>query len=321
MNDQKKTTVIDCTLRDGGLMNNSHFSLETVQAVYKSLSDAGVDIVEVGYKNSKKQLSDKVFGTWRFCEEADLRKVVGEKNSDTKTKLSVMIDAHKGDIADLLPKEKSVIDVVRIATYDRHLDTAIEFANRANELGYETFINIMAVTTVEENMLAECLQRMDEETKITAAYIVDSFGNLYEEDVTALINTFKKYIKTKELGVHCHNNQQLAFSNTIHAIKSEVTYADATLYGMGRGAGNCPTELLLKYLNYSDESLKRIVEVIGKYILPIQKEIYWGYAIPFYLTGILNQHPDVALSQMKLPEDSEDKYDFRKFFEKLQQTK
>src|SRR4030042_229709 len=167
-------TVIDCTIRDGGLMNNSNFTLDTVKAVYKAICDSGVDIVELGYRNSKKLFSSDKYGLWRFCDDDVLRKVTD--GIETDTKLSIMMDAHKSDIHTLKPKEQSPVDIIRIAAYVKDIDKAIKISNVANELGYKTCINIMAISHTIEWELDEALQQIEEETKILACYIVDSFG-------------------------------------------------------------------------------------------------------------------------------------------------
>ncbi|MEW6042601.1 MAG: nucleoid-structuring protein H-NS, partial [Elusimicrobiota bacterium] len=209
--------VIDCTIRDGGLMNKSKFRLETVRNVYKATCDAGIDIVELGYRNSKQMFSVDEYGPWRFCDEEDLLRVVDGIKSD-KTRIAIMQDAHKAIPEDILPKEKSVVDVIRVATYVKDIDKAIKLANNATDKGYHVTINIMSISQALERDLDEALQQLEEETKISACYIVDSFGVLYSEDIDFFVDKFKKYLKNKEVGIHCHNQMQLAFANTIAAI-------------------------------------------------------------------------------------------------------
>ena len=307
-------TVVDCTIRDGGLINKSKFSLETVKAVYKAICDSGIDIIELGYRNSKKIFSPKEFGEWRFCDDEVLRKVV--EGIETDTKLAVMMDAHKSDIEDLKPKDESPVDIIRVATYVRDVDKAIKICNKARELGYETTINIMAISHAIEWELDEALQQIDAETKILACYIVDSFGALYSEDIDFYYYKYKKYLKNTEIGIHCHNNKQLAFANTIEGIIKGANYLDSTLYGIGRGAGNCPTEVLMSFLKNPKFNLRPILESIEKHILPIKKDIEWGYHIPYMITGALNLHPEDAIEQMSLPKDSPNKLSTREFYDK-----
>ncbi len=306
--------VCDCTVRDGGLMNDSNFSLETVKNIYKALSASGVDIIELGYRNSKKMFSPEKFGAWRFCDEDMLRKATDGVESNAK--LAVMQDAHKASADDVLPKEDSVVDIIRVATYVKDVDKAIALANNATDKGYEAAINIMAISHALERELEEALQQIEEETKVFSCYIVDSFGSLYSEDIDYLINKFKSILKTKEVGVHCHNQQQLAYANTIEAIIKNVNYLDGTLYGLGRAAGNCPLELLMGFLKNPKFDIRPILDVIGKEILPMQKTMTWGYTIPYMISGILNQHPTDAMELINLPDNDPNKFNFAAFYEK-----
>lgn len=290
--------VIDCTIRDGGLTNNSHFTLETVRAVYRAVCEAGVDYVELGYRNNKAMLAGEDYGPWRFCEEKHLRGVTEGIDPKT-TKISVMMDSHKALPSDILPKEQSVVDMIRVATYVKDVDKAIKLVNDATAKGYETTINIMAISKEGGRFLDEAVQQLEAETKANAIYIVDSFGAMYSEEVHYLIERFSMYIKTKEIGVHFHNNQQLAFANTIEGIIKGANYVDGTLYGLGRAAGNCPLELLLGFLKNPKFSLLPILEVIGSHIIPLQKEIQWGYCIPHMLVGVLNRHPEASIRFME----------------------
>ena len=306
--------VIDCTIRDGGLMNNSKFSLETVKNVYRAICKSGVDIVEIGYKNSKKFFSTDEFGPWRFCDENMLQKVVAGVETDTK--LAVMQDAHKAFAEDVPPKSESVVDMIRIATYVKDIDKAIALSNSASEKGYETTINIMAVSHAIDRELDEALQQVEAETKAVACYIVDSFGALYSEDIDYFVDKYKTFLKTKEVGIHCHNQQQLAYANTIEGIIKNVNYLDATLYGLGRAAGNCPLELLIGFLKNPKFDILPVLEVIGKTILPLQKEMKWGYYIPYMISGMLNSHPNEAMELMDLPDDDPRRTDFVSFYQK-----
>ena len=307
--------VIDCTIRDGGLMNNSNFTFETVRAIYAAVCGSGVDIVEIGYRNSKKMFSPRKYGIWRFCDDDVLKKLTA--GIETKTKLAIMQDAHKADAEDLLPKAESVVDMVRVATYVKDIDKAILLANNATDKGYEATINIMAISHALDRELDEALEQVEAETKITACYLVDSFGALYSEDVDYLVHKFQRYLKTKEVGVHFHNQQQLAYANTIEAIIRNANYLDGTVYGLGRAAGNCPLELLVGFLKNPKFDIRPLFGVIGKEIIPLQKAIQWGYNIPYMIAGMLNLHPESAMDLVNLPEDDPKRYDFVKFYEKM----
>jgi len=304
--------VVDCTVRDGGLTNDSYFSLDTVRAVYQATCEAGVDYVELGYRNSKEMLAPDTFGPWRFCEEKHLRQVV-DGIDPHGTKVSLMMDAHKSNADDLLPADQSVADMIRVATYVKDADKAIHVCNAATELGYETTINVMAISKERPPFLDEALRQFEEETQAKAIYIVDSFGALYSEEIHYLLERYRMYVKTKEIGVHCHNSQQLAFANTIEGIIKGANYVDGTLYGLGRGAGNCPLELLLGFLKNPKFNLVPVLRAIGEKIIPLRKQIDWGYHIPYMLSGALNQHPREAMAWMA----GENKDDYVEFYKRI----
>jgi len=307
--------VVDCTIRDGGLMNNSHFPHELVQNVYRSVCESRVDYVELGYRNSKKMFSTDEYGAWRFCDEEDLRRVVGDVDPGD-TKLAVMMDAHKSFPQDVIPADESLVDMIRVATYVKDIDKAIRLAQTASEQGYEICVNIMAISHEGGMFLDEALDQINTETKAKAVYVVDSFGSLYSEQVHYYVDKYREHIDDdKEVGIHCHNNQQLGFANTIEGIIKGCNYVDGTLYGMGRAAGNCPLELLLGFLKNPKFNLKPLLRVIGESIMPLTREWQWGYRIPYMITGILNQHPSAAMAW--LDDGNAEVDDYIRFYDKV----
>jgi len=308
---REKIKVLDCTIRDGGLMNNHAFDLRFVRAVYKALSEAGIDYMEIGYKNSKRLFNPKEYGKWKFCEDKDIKEVI--EGIESHTKISVMVDVDRVDVEDVLPKKDSPVDMIRVASYVKDVDKAIYLVNHFADKGYETTVNIMAISRALDNELNECLEQLEKECKAKIVYIVDSFGSLYQETTEFLIKKAKSILKTKEVGIHAHNNQQLAFGNTIEAIIHNANYVDGSIYGLGRAAGNCPTELLLGFLKNPKYDIRPILDVISKEFVPLQKEIEWGYFIPYAITGILDEHPRTAISLR----ESDKKENYREYYESL----
>ena len=307
--------VIDCTIRDGGLMNNSKFTLETVRTIYSACTRAGVDIIELGYRNSKAHFSPDKYGAWRFCDEDMLKKAT--EGIPKTAKIAIMQDAHKATGDDILPKSESVVDLIRVATYVKDVDKAIALANNATKKGYEATINIMAISHVLERDLDEALQQIENETSIVACYIVDSFGSLYSEDIDYLVHKFQRYLRTKEIGIHCHNQMQLAFANTIEGIIKNVNYLDGTLYGLGRAAGNCPLELLMGFLKNPKFNIRPILDAVESTILPLRSEMEWGYNIPYMVSGMLNLHPQDAMSFVDRQRAGANNDSFVKFYERM----
>jgi len=306
---REKIKVLDCTIRDGGLMNNHDFDDRFVRAVYKAVSEAGIDYMEIGYKNSKRLFPGDKYGAWKFCSDDDIRKVTD--GIPSKTKLSVMVDVDRVDLEDIKPKKDSPVTMIRTACYVKDVDKAIFLANHFADKGYETAVNLMAISKVLEVELNECLAQLEKECKCNVVYLVDSNGALYQETVEYLIKKAKSIIKTKEIGLHAHNNQQLAFGNTIEAIIHNANYLDSTIFGMGRAAGNCPTELLLGFLKNPKFDIRPILDVISKEMIPLSKKVEWGYVIPYAITGILDEHPKSALELR----DSDRKDNFREFYD------
>ena len=306
---REQIKVLDCTIRDGGLMNNHDFDDRFVRAIFKAVSEAGIDYMEIGYKNSKKLFPGDKYGAWKFCSDEDIRKVTD--GIPSKTKLSVMVDVDRVDLEDIKPKKESPVTMIRTACYVKDVDKAIFLANHFADKGYETAVNLMAISKVLEVELTECLAQLEKECRCNVVYLVDSNGSLYQETVEYLIKKAKSIIKTKEIGIHAHNNQQLAFGNTIEAIIHQANYLDSTIFGMGRAAGNCPTELLLGFLKNPKFDLRPILDVISKEMIPLSKKVEWGYVIPYAITGILDEHPKSALELR----ESDRKDNYREFYD------
>ncbi len=306
---REQIKVLDCTIRDGGLMNNHGFDERFVREVFKAISQAGIDYMEIGYKNSRKLFDANKYGAWKFCEDDTIRRVT--EGIKSKTKISVMVDVDRVDLDDIKPKKDSPVDMIRTACYVKDVDKAIRLANHFADKGYETAVNLMAISKVLEVELNECFAQLEKECRCNVVYIVDSNGALYQETVEYLIKKAKSIIKTKEIGIHAHNNQQLGFGNTIEAIIHGANYLDSTIFGMGRAAGNCPTELLLGFLKNPKFDIRSVLDVISKEMIPLQKEVEWGYVIPYAITGILDEHPKSALELRN--SDRKDKY--REFYD------
>ncbi len=307
--------VFDCTVRDGGLINNHDFDERFVRAVYKALAESGVDYMEIGYKNSKELFSAKEYGLWKFCEDDVIKKVID--GIDPKgMKLSVMVDVGRVNIDEVKLKKDSPVDMVRVASYVQDIDKAIYLVNAFADKGYETTVNIMAISKSMGPELDECLHQLEKECKANVIYIVDSFGSLYQETTELLVKKFKSILKTKEVGFHGHNNQQLAFSNTIEAIIHNANYLDATVYGIGRAAGNCPLELLIGFLKNPKFNLSPIMELISTEFIPLRDKIEWGYIIPYAIAGMMNEHPRAAMALR----NSTKKENYREFYESLLTT-
>ena len=305
--------VLDATIRDGGLCNNFEFSDEFVQELYKTNIKSGVDYMEFGYRASKNLFDESKFGKWKFCSEQDIRNIVGDNISDMK--ISVMADVGRTDFKeDFIPKAESVIDMVRVACYINQMPAAIEMIEHFHALGYETACNIMAATQANTGQLGEALEMLGQ-SSVDVIYLVDSYGAFYPENAGDYV---KKYVAVaekygKQVGFHAHNNQNLAFANTVETMSYGASYLDATAMGMGRGAGNCAMELLLGFLKNPKYNLYSLLTFIENYMIPLKKSgVKWGYDIQYLLTGQLNRHPREAIVFTK-----EGRTDYCEFYKQL----
>ena len=290
--------VLDCTVRDGGLINEHQFSDEFVRAVYDTCLAAGVDAMEIGYKNSERLFPKDEFGPWRHCDEEDMRRVVGDHDAEaTGLTLAAMADAGKSDWKTaIVPAGESVLGMIRVAFYAHQVSEATDMIHHASEQGYETTANLMAVSNITDEEISTVLEAVAS-TPAATMVIVDSFGHLYREQVDRL---YRKYADAmegtgKEIGIHAHNNMQLAFANTIEAIILGSNRADATMAGLGRGAGNCPMELLLGFLRNPKFKLRPVIRLLQEHMPDIRKTVEWGPLIPYNITGQMNLHPRAAM--------------------------
>ena len=301
--------VVDATLRDGGLVNDFRFTEDFVRDLYAANVAAGIDYMEFGYKASKDIFDPKDFGPWKFCEEADLRNIVGD--NDTDMKIAVMADVGRCNYKrDIIPREESVIDLVRIATYINTIPAALDMVRHCKNMGYETTINIMAISNAKESEITEALQLIGE-SEVDGIYLVDSYGSLYMEQIDDLSDQYLEAAENtgKFTGIHAHNNQQLAFANTIEACSIGVSLLDATVSGMGRGAGNCYSELLLGFLRNPKFNIVPVLKFIEKHMVPLKASgVVWGCDVQYMLTGQTNQHPRTAIAFTKAERTDYAKY-------------
>ncbi|MHC4624752.1 MAG: aldolase catalytic domain-containing protein [Planctomycetota bacterium] len=310
---REQIRVFDCTIRDGGLINNHYFTDEFVRAVYQALSKAGIDYMEMGYRSSRELFPPAEYGDWKYCDDDKIRQVIEGIESDIK--ISVMVDSYRVKEQQFIPADESPIDMFRAATYVKYIDSAIELINRCHDLGYETTCNIMAISKEIEPDIIEALEQLAK-SPVDVVYVVDSFGALYCEQVEYLVKLYQEHLPGKTIGIHCHNNQQLAFGNTIEGIIHGANYVDGSLYGIGRGPGNCCLELIVGFLKNPKFDIRPVLKVIQQYMIPMREEIEWGYIMPYMVTGILNEHPRSAIALRKT--DQKDKY--AEFYEQMRDS-
>jgi len=285
----KKFKVLDCTIRDGGYLNNWNFSIKMVKETYRALSRAGVDYIEIGFRGTEKYFSRQKFGPWRFTDLEDIKKVVGEKR---EAKLAIMGDFGHLDTEDITEDYRQYVDLVRIAVHKNGTESAIKQLEIIKEKGFTVSLNAMGITSYSPAEIKELVEML-KNSNIDYLYIADSYGSLLPDTIKAIIEPFKNLSHLK-LGFHPHNSLQMAFANTLEAIKLGVDMVDCTIYGMGRGAGNLPTEVLLSYLQMviSDKyNVVPVLHLIDRFFINMETNEPWGYQLPYMLSGIFKCHP------------------------------
>lgn len=286
---ESKIKVLDCTIRDGGYLNNWNFPMKMVREVYRALSRAGVDYVEIGFRGTNKYFDRGKFGPWRFTDIEDIKGATGERIG---ARIAIMGDFGHIDTEDISEAYRHYVDLVRIAVHKDGTKGAIKQLEAIKEKGFMVSLNAMGITSYKKEEIKE-LVNMLKDSNIDYLYIADSYGSLLPDMMKGLIEPFKELNHIK-IGFHPHNSLQMAFANTLEAIKLEVDMVDCTIYGMGRGAGNLPTEVLLSYLQMITSDKYNVVPVlhlIDRYFLNMETDEPWGYQLPYMLSGIFQCHP------------------------------
>lgn len=304
--------VVDATLRDGGLVNDFYFTDDFVKKLYETNIKAGVDFMEFGYRASKAVFDESKYGKWKFCSDEHIREIVGENN--TGLKIAIMADIGRHNKDDFDQKANSPVDLVRVAAYIHQMPEAIDMIEDAAKKGYMTSCNIMAISNSSIDDVKVALD-MVAQTPVDCIYIVDSFGSLYPEQVARIADLYlNAAAKTgKKVGIHAHDNQRLAFANTIEAVGDGVDWLDATYLSMGRGAGNCAMENLLSFLKNPKYNIYPVFQFVETYMMKLKEEgITWGYDMQYLMTGLLNQHPRTAIQFTK-----ENRKDYSEFYKEI----
>jgi len=287
-----KFEILDCTIRDGGYVNNWEFDKKLVREVYRALSKSGVELVEIGFRGTEKHFDRNKYGLWRFSSEEDIREVT---NNITGAKLSLMADYGKVELDDFCDANDSVVDLVRIAVHKDNLKGAIDLLGQIKEKGYEVSLNVMGYANYSENERKNLLDLL-KNVVLDYVYIADSYGSLFPDQIRSIFEPILG-IPNIKVGFHPHNSLQMAFANALEAIRCGVHIIDSTIYGMGRAAGNIPTEVLISYLEKENKEKYNsvpVLNIIDRFFVSLKQENNWGYQLPAMLSGIFKCHPSYA---------------------------
>lgn len=283
--------VLDCTLRDGSYVVNSVFGKECIRNIISSLSLAGVEIVECGWLRDVQHKPDSAY----FNIPEELIDYLPTKRSE----YSLMFDYGRYDISKL-PQNSGLIDIIRIAFYKKSLDEISFAVEGVKSKGYKVFLQPSNVKEYSERELQKLCERANF-LEVDSVYIVDSFGSMFPEDLEKIVPVFSETVHPEiGIGFHSHNSIQMSLALTIQFIKlmkeREIS-VDSSLCGIGRGAGNTKTELLLEYLNKhgAGYDMDIIKDAIEKNIRPLYKDYNWEYTPDKGYRGIKGLHPNTEL--------------------------
>lgn len=287
--------ILDCTLRDGGYVNNWDFGESTIRSIINKLIEANIDIIECGFLSQKKitTCDSSIFNSLTA-----INKIV--EPLPKKEGFACMINYGEFPIGEIPKYTGRGVKILRVAFHKQNLEDALHYCKQIKEKGYDVFVQPMITSSYNEQELNILIHTINTFVP-KAVYVVDSFGTLRKKELLTLFNTFNNSInKNIELGFHSHNNLQLSFSNAQELIQTSINRTliiDSSVFGMGRGAGNLCTELLLLHLNENNRKtycILPILEIIDEYLNPIFIKKPWGYSVPYYIASTNNCHPNYA---------------------------
>ncbi len=273
--------ILDCTLRDGGYYTNWDFEDAVIENYLHNLNELPIEYIELGYRN--KPQTDYL-GQFGYCPISTLQYLRSLSNK----KLAIMLnekDCRSEDLSVLLKPIQGIVDMVRLAVDPKNFDRAIILAKAVKDLGFEVAFNTMYMSTWDSlDGFFPKLAQLDGVADLFC--MVDSFGSMTPKQVESTTQQVRRFTKCK-LGFHGHNNLQLALINSLTALENGVEIIDATILGMGRGAGNLNTELLLTYLNKHNGfnvNFNRLGDVVQAFE-PLRQHYNWGTNLPYMLSG------------------------------------
>lgn len=288
----KDIKVLDCTLRDGGFVNDFNFGKKTIRGIFGRLSKAGIDIIEVGYLYDKKEFDSNYT---RFGNTDAIKDVLKDKKTDSM--VVAIVDYGDCDISRIKPVNETNLNGIRVTFKKKDIQPAAEFCKAVKAKGYQVFMQPVSVTTYTDQEILN-LSKVVNDVSPYAVSIVDTYGLMHSEKVLHYFYLLDHNLKDGiTIGFHSHNNFQMAYANCIeltHAHTSRPLILDASCYGMGKSAGNTCTELICMYLNENynkNYQLSEILEIINNDIMPIYQKTPWGYRPDYYTAAQAKAHP------------------------------
>jgi len=289
-----KQKILDCTLRDGGYVNDWRFGNETIKSIVSMLTNANVDIIECGFLEDKPcDATVSLFNT-----VAEIRQILPENRK--KSEYVAMAVYGNYSLEHLEECDGSSITGIRITFHDYEIDEALRYCAHIKEKGYKTFFQPVGMSVYTDKQLIDLIEQVNK-LEPYAFYIVDTLGLMNQKDIERLSYLLdNNLIPSIAMGFHSHNNLQLSFSDAQKFLSmntGRTKIVDASIYGMGRGAGNLSTELIAHYINETGESaydVDILLKIYDQHIRKIREHFEWGYSVVYYLAAIHKCHPNYA---------------------------
>lgn len=294
-----KVKVLDCTLRDGGYVNNWKFGYKNIRGIIDNLVSANIDIVETGFIRSVDDNLDSSV----FSSVESIKKYITPKK--TGVLYAAMIEFHNRVEHQITPYDGTSVDIIRITFRRNEWKETKKVVKDLMAKGYKVCVQPVGTATYDDQSLLNLLKDMNE-IKPYAFYLVDTLGMMYRHDMRKFFYLIDNNLSQDIcLGFHSHNNLQMSFANAQEILRlnyQRSIIVDTSCYGMGRGVGNLATELFTDYINNNIEqrySIIPILNIVDKYLMPIYAEQRWGYDLPYFLSATAKCHPNYATHLMK----------------------
>lgn len=290
------TQILDCTLRDGGYINDWRFGKKTIVSILEKLEKANIDIIECGFLT--RMVKDEACSL--FNDIAQIEKVLPRQERTAMYVAMIAIGEKELHPSELAPFDGKSLEGIRLTFHKGEIDQAMEWARIIQEKGYKVFMQPVGTGFYTDMELLQLVEKMNQ-LQPYAFYIVDTLGSMYRNEVSHRFYLIDENMRPEiHLGFHGHNNLQLAFSNAqvLGKIQTKRTLIlDSSVNGMGRGAGNLPTELITQYINKNISSrydVTMVMDIYDDYISAIRKKFEWGYSVPYHIAASNVCHPNYA---------------------------
>lgn len=294
----RKLTVLDVTLRDGGCVNDFNFGQSYMEKILAAQEASGVEIIEMGYIDEAK---GSECGRTQYINERVIPQYILKHKKPGVTYVAMM-DYGKYNIDNLRARTPDGIDGIRMAFHKKNALDVIKLGRAIIDKGYQFYIQPMITMRYTDAELLEFISIVNKNLPDASGfYIVDSFGEMRPNDMSRMLNLLDhNLIQSMTLGFHSHNNLQMSYSNAIEMLRFPTNrdlMLDCSIMGMGKGAGNLNTELILEHLNLyygKNYQISPLLDVIDKVINQLHSEFYWGYSPEYYLSAANQCTPSYA---------------------------